>query len=76
MSETGAHKLQVSVVSADHEVWAGTAGLGILAALATAVLRNHPLAPFLRGLILAATVVGLAGLFVIDIFIGVFAGDC
>jgi F-type H+-transporting ATPase subunit epsilon len=27
MAETGAHKLQVSVVSADHEVWTGTASM-------------------------------------------------
>ena len=27
MAETGAHRLQVSVVSADHEVWTGTASM-------------------------------------------------
>jgi F-type H+-transporting ATPase subunit epsilon len=27
MAETDAHKLQVSVVSADHEVWTGTASM-------------------------------------------------
>ncbi|MBG6107659.1 F0F1 ATP synthase subunit epsilon [Frigoribacterium sp. CG_9.8] len=27
MAETGAHQLQVSVVSADHEVWTGTASM-------------------------------------------------
>ncbi len=27
MAETGAHELQVSVVSADHEVWTGTASM-------------------------------------------------
>ncbi|MHC5796844.1 F0F1 ATP synthase subunit epsilon [Lacisediminihabitans sp. FW035] len=27
MAESGAHELQVSVVSADHEVWTGTASM-------------------------------------------------
>ena len=27
MAETGSHQLQVSVVSADHEVWTGTASM-------------------------------------------------